>query len=295
MTIMIRQHTLIAAALLVTTLSAAGGPARAADVLDRADATLATADRGGLRGWLVEGDPGNQMLATNIALAGFIAAWGVANWDYGSNDWHTTTEGWFAQQSDEGGADKAGHLYTTYALGRSLTGLFRHYGYDNRSAGWVGAASSLAAMTFMEFGDGFSPYGFSAEDEAMNIAGAGLAWLLAANPALDDKFALRGEYRLHGEHAQDFFTDYDRWRYYATLKLDGFAYTPRALRWVELHTGYYTRGYADTDPTNDRRYYFFGVGLSVAKLARAAGWQRTANFLNYYQPPGTVARDDRLR
>lgn len=292
---MIRQRTLIAAALLVTALSAAGGPAWAADVPGATDAASVTAEPDGTHGGWAAKNPGNQMLATNIALAGFIAAWGAANWNYGSNDWHATTEGWFAQQADEGGADKTGHLYTTYVLGRSLTGLFRHYGYDDRSAGWVGAASSLAAMTFMEFGDGFSPYGFSAEDEAMNIAGAGFAWLLAANPALDGKFALRGEYRLHGDHTQDVFTDYDRWCYYATLKLDGFAHTPRALRWVELHTGYYTRGYADTNPTNDRRYYFFGVGLSFAKLARAAGWQRTANFLDYYQPPGTVARDDRLR
>lgn len=234
-------------------------------------------------------DAGDRIVRTNLAVLGFIAAWGAVNWDYGDNGWQSTDEGWFDADTPEGGADKAGHLYSSYVLGRSLTGLFRHYGYDTDRATWVGAASALAAMTFMELGDGFSPYGFSAEDETMNVAGAGLAWLLAAQPSLDRKLALRGEYRLHQDHLQDFFTDYDRWRYYAVLKLDGFERMPRALRWVELHAGYYTRGYASDVTGDERREGFVGVGLSLTKAARALGWKKTAVFLDYFQPPGTVA------
>lgn len=240
-------------------------------------------------------DADHRVLATNLAVLGFIAAWGAVNWDYGDNPWQTTDEGWFGQSTTEGGADKAGHLYTGYVLGRSFTGLFRRYGYDADKAARAGAASSLAAMTFMEFGDGFSPYGFSAQDEAMNVAGAGLAWLLAANPGLDRRIALRGEYRVHADHAGDFFTDYERWRYYAVLKLDGFERMPRALRWLELHAGYFARGYANQDPADDRRDTFVGVGVSLTKLAREQGWRRTGVFLDYFQPPDTVWRHDDTR
>lgn len=240
-------------------------------------------------------EPGTKVGVVNAAVLGFIAAWGLVYWDYGVKDWSATDEGWFGADTNEGGADKAGHLYTSYVLGRSLTGTFRSFGYDPHKAAWAGAASSLAAMTFMEFGDGFSPYGFSKEDEVMNVAGAGIAWLLAANPSLDRKFALRGEYRVNTNHTDDVLTDYDRWRYYATVKLDGFDGMPRALRWVELHAGYYVRGYADTDPANDRRASFVGIGLSLTKFARERGWKKTGVVLDYFQPPDTVLRADNDR
>lgn len=250
-------------------------------------------------GWVAERwstlTPGEKVLATDLGVLGFIGAWGAANWDYGENPWSTVDEGWFGRQTREGGADKAGHLYSSYVLGRGLTGLFRNYGFDEEDAALRGALSSLLAMTFMEFGDGFSPYGFSAEDQAMNIAGTGMAWLLARNPSLDRKIALRGEYRLHGDHTTDILTDYDRWRFHITLKPDGFAGMPEPLRWIELHAGYYARGFHDTDPANDRRVPFVGIGLSFTKLARELGWQRSANFLDYFQPPDTVWRDDRDR
>lgn len=249
----------------------------------------AVADR-----WATLG-PDQKVLATDLAIIGFIGAWGAANWEYGDNRWRTTDEGWFERDTREGGADKAGHLYSSYVLGRALSGLFRGYGFDQHAAAQHGALSSLAAMTFMEFGDGFSPYGFSREDQAMNLAGAGLAWLLAENPSLDRKIALRGEYRLHAEHTGDLLTDYDRWRFCLTLKPDGFTGMPNPLRWIELHAGYYARGFHDTDPANDRRVPFVGIGLSLTRLARELGWQRSANFLNHFQPPDTVLRDDTER
>lgn len=239
--------------------------------------------------------PRQKALATELAVIGFIGAWGAANWDYGGNGWQTEEEGWFDRNTREGGADKAGHVYTGYVIGRSLAGLFAGYGYDKRDAARLGALGSLGVMTFMEMGDGFSPYGFSWEDQAMNLAGAGLAWLLADNPALARRVALRGEYRVHGAHTGDVLTDYDRWRYYLTLKLDGFEHLPPALRWLELHAGYYARGYADGNPLNNERTAFIGAGISLTKLARALGHPRTAVFLDYFQPPDTTARADHTR
>lgn len=237
----------------------------------------------------------NIVLRTNLIAAGIIAAWGAANWDYGDNRWQTTDEGWFGQHTKEGGADKAGHFYTTYVLGRGLTGIYRAKGLESRYAASAGALSSLAAMTFMEFGDGFSPYGFAKEDQTMNVVGAGLSWLLATRPAIDRRFAFRAEYRLHPDHLGDFVTDYERWRYFFVLKPDGFDALPSPLRWIELHAGFAARGYADNDPLNDRRLAYFGVGISLTKLAREAGWRKTGVFLDYVQLPGTVAAESNAR
>lgn len=253
--------------------------------------TAATAGAGE-DGWWEQRSPGQKALATELGVIGFIGAWGLVNWDYGENRWGTVDEGWFAADTRAGGADKAGHFYTGYLLGRSLAGLFRHYGMDPARAARRGALGSLAAMTFMEIGDGFSPYGLSWEDQAMNVAGAGLALLLEERPALASKLAVRGEYTFNRDSGDDILTDYEHWRYLVVLKLDGFAAMPAPLRWLELHAGYAARSDPD-QPDLHRRYTHVGIGLSLTRAARALGWSRTAVFLDYYQPPGTVLRDER--
>lgn len=298
-----RQRCLSCSLLLLTgvLLLVPGGALRAADragpvaAASAGDSALWAAPRSQVRDWWTEKSPDEKVVATNLAVAGFITAWGLAFWDYGSQSAHGGSEEWFGQNTGEGGADKAGHLYTGYVLGRAFSGLFRRYGYDEARVARAGALGSLAATTYMEIGDSFSPYGFSREDMAMNIVGAGAGWLFEANPALAARFALRGEYDPFGGGSSDVLTDYDNWRYLVTVKLDGFNHMPKPLRWIEVHAGYYARNYGDADPANDQRHSFVGVGISLPKLAAALGWRRTATFLDYYQPPGTVARDDRLR
>ncbi|MFZ5724403.1 MAG: DUF2279 domain-containing protein [Pseudomonadota bacterium] len=255
-------------------------------------AAAATTDAGPVSPAL---SPGRKVALTNAGVVVFMTAWGYANWDYGQTDWHRTDEGWFGQSTKEGGADKAGHLYSTYVLGRSLSALFRHYGHEPDRAAFAGVASAFGTMTLMELGDGYSPYGFSEEDAAMNLAGAGAAWLLEKNPQWDRRVAIRGEYHISRHAVTDFFTDYERWRYYLTLKLDGFDSLPEPLRWLELHAGYAARGYSDADIRNDRRETFVGIGFSFSRLARESGWRRTGVLLDYFQPPHTTARHEHVR
>ena len=60
----------------------------------------------------------------NILSAGAVLAWGVANWDYFQETPRTDNEGWFSRGTDEGGADKLGHLYTTYALSHLYASIY---------------------------------------------------------------------------------------------------------------------------------------------------------------------------
>ncbi|MGD8810045.1 MAG: DUF2279 domain-containing protein, partial [Gammaproteobacteria bacterium] len=117
-------------------------------------------------------------------------------------------------------------------------------------------------------------FGFSYEDALMNVAGAGAAYLLGRYPDLARKIDLRFEYtpKRFSDLTNDFLTNYDNQRYLVALKLDGFdMFHDSYLSYLELHAGYYTRGYEEWDPgepDNRRRHLYFGVGFNVSKLVQ---------------------------
>jgi hypothetical protein len=128
----------------------------------------------------------------NAAVIGGIAA---AVGIYGMNAWwedgftgsfHTTDEGWFGQDTYEGGADKAGHAYSTYVMTRLLTRTFKAVGNDPGRALRLGAWTSLGVMNGVEVIDGFSKkFSFSMEDVVLNTAGAAFAVLSEVYPSVD--------------------------------------------------------------------------------------------------------------
>lgn len=237
-----------------------------------------------------EADVDARMTLSRWAGAGVIAAWGLVNWDYGERSLHGANEDWFGAGTPEGGADKAGHLYTSYLMTRAFTGLYRHWGAGETQAAREAVFSSLLLTGFMELGDGFSPYGASHEDMVMNIAGSLLGHQLATHEDWARRVDMRMEY-LPG-HASDPLTDYSNARYLMVLKLNGFtSLADSPLRWLELHAGYYARGY-DSGQERDQRFTYVGLGLNLSLLLRRQGWSRTATTLQYYQIPGTSLRAD---
>lgn len=233
-------------------------------------------------------DTDRRIAATRWIGAGVISAWGLLNWDYGEQSMHATSEGWFGADTNEGGADKMGHLYTSYVMTRAFDGLYRHWGAEGKSAARDAAISSLLITGFMELGDGFSPYGVSYEDMIMNVAGSLVGYQLATNETWERRLDLRMEYVPSGSN--DPLTDYENARYLMALKLDGFsgmAQTP--LKWLELHAGYYVRGFDDPAAT-DHRIAYVGIGINLTSMFERAGWHRTSTFLQYYQVPGTSVR-----
>lgn len=230
-----------------------------------------------------------KVLRSRQLAAGIILAWGLLQWDYGSRPVHFRSEGWFGQDTPEGGADKLGHLYTGYLLARGMAGLYRDWGLAADRAAREAALTSVLVTTVMEAGDGFSPYGISGEDLLMNLAGAWAGEALARSPAWRERLDLRVEYRFNTD-TSDFTTDYEHARHLVALKLGGFdALRDTPLRWLEVQGGYYTRGYSDP-LVPGRRTAYAGLGLNLPLLLRRAGQERTATFLQFYQPPGTTPR-----
>lgn len=231
-------------------------------------------------------DREQKMIAVNTAGALGILGWGFLNWDYGDNSFTMSSEGWFGADTRYGGADKLGHFWSTYAAAQGLSYLYDRWGYDRDEASWLGALSSWGLMTLMEVGDGFSTHGFAYEDLVMNSVGAAASYALYKYPDLARKLDFRIEYDF-SFNQPDIFTDYEHIKYLAAVKLDGFEAT-RSNPWqyLELHLGYYTRGYHDWWKDKERNLYF-GVGLNISKLFKDRSYTKTSTLFRYLQLPYT--------
>ena len=232
-----------------------------------------------------------KVLMLNLGAVGAISAWGLISWDYGSSSPHADQEGWFGHGTAEGGADKLGHMYTSYALSHGLSTLYRSWDYPPEKAAAMGALSSFGIQGMMEIMDSFtSSYGFSYEDVVMNGAGALLGYTLDRHPAWQRKIDFRLEYKpsIGKNFESDVFTDYQSHKYLLALKGEGFsALNQTFLRYLELQVGYTAKGYADYvagGPDDRQRALYAGVGLNVGELLRPL-WD--SRIFNYLQVPYT--------
>ncbi len=231
------------------------------------------------------------LISNGIGLAA-ITTWGVLNWDYFKNDPKTADEGWFSDNTKSGGQDKIGHFYFAYSLSHILSTIYEKKGYSARQGAFWGSISSFGLTTWMELGDSFSRYGFSYEDVIMNLMGSAAGYWLYTCPAMAEKIDFRLEYRPNFDE-WDFFTDYERQKFLVALKFDGFDFAQKNyLKYLELHLGYYTRGYEETDTRRERNLYI-GIGLNVSRLFKHLSMQRTARAFNYIQLPWSYISLDR--
>lgn len=231
-----------------------------------------------------------KALYANISAAAFITLYGFADWDYGSDGFHFTNEGWFEKDSKYGGADKMGHFWSTYAVADAFTGLYKHWGYDRKKAGRYGVFSSWAVQTIMELDDGTSEtQGFDWGDMTMNTLGALTGVLMEQYPELDRKIDFRVEYALNVP-VQGIFDDYSNMYYALVVKLGGFDQLEHSwLQWAELHAGYCTQGYDTGEPEKERRVYL-GISFNFSRLLHQHNYHKTGKVLEYLQVPYTVPK-----
>jgi uncharacterized protein YfiM (DUF2279 family) len=237
--------------------------------------------------WLTRGE---KTLVLNVGAATALTLWGIYKWDYFQTEPNASSEGWFAQDTPDGGADKLGHFWSSHAMVALFGAIYDSWGYTPEEATRYGTMSSLGFNTLMELGDSFSEFGFSYEDMIMNIAGAGAGYLLRTYPDANDLIDLRLEYapNLSDDFRTDVFTDYEHHKYLLALKGEGIdAVKGSAFEYLELQAGYYARGYNDYvegGPETRSRTFYLGVGVNVGRLIRSV-WD-TALF-DYFQVPGT--------
>jgi len=88
----------------------------------------------------------------------------------------------------------------------------------------------------------------------------------------------------------DVFTDYGRTRYLVAVKLEGFdTFKNQYLKYLELHLGYFSRGYSDDNQEKSRNIYL-GLGINMSRVLKQFSWNRAATVTNYVQTPFTDIR-----
>lgn len=232
----------------------------------------------------------NRVLYTNIIGAGAIALWGTAFWDYFTTAPVAGDEGWFSSNAKYGGADKLGHMYSSYILSLGFSSLFEYWGMGEEESLLYGPLTSLAIHGMMEVGDSFSEsQGFSYEDLVMNTLGAAFYYVREKYPAVKETLDLRLEYVPDLNSGQDIFTQYDSMKYLMALKFSGFkSMEDTPMKYFELQIGYYTRGYEEHDAYSTKeRVVYAGIGINSSEVLKALGWEKTSEVLHYYQLPYT--------
>ena len=232
----------------------------------------------------------NRVIYTNVIGAGVIALWGTAFWDYFTISPVTGDEGWFGEDTKYGGADKLGHLYSTYVWSLGFSSLYEYWGMSEDDSLLYGPISAWVFQGMMEVGDSFSEsQGFSYEDLVMNTVGAAFYYVREKYPEVKRKVDLRLEYIPDFNSDVDFFTQYNSMKYMMALKFSGFdSMEDTPMKYFELQVGYYTRGYSEHENYESKeRVIYAGIGINSSEVMKAIGWEKTSNFLNYYQLPYT--------
>ena len=250
---------------------------------------------------MAEWSPKKKVVVFNVSVLAAVGIYGISAWDYGSSSFNWGHEGWFDADTKYGGADKIGHAWTTYALASLYGRFYRDWGYSHHEANWMGAVSSWLQVTLVEVADGFSEsQGFDWGDELMNTLGAGFSYLRHRYPAIRERVDFRMEWIpspaiRHGDRF-DVFTDYSGQKYLLAFKVDGFLKTDEPiLKALEVHVGYYTRGYGDEDENyfdDMSRHSYVGLGLNMTYLLERFTGHRAANVFDYIQVPYTYISTD---
>lgn len=154
--------------------------------------------------------------------------------------------------------DKAGHIFTTYQLGRLHAELWRWAGISEKSRIWVGGLSGTALMSIVEVLDGFSDgWGFSISDYASNLAGSAvyIAQEIGWNeqriqlkysfhkPAYTTASANDRSIELFGtKKTETMLKDYNGQTYWASMNVSSFFPASRFPKWFNIAIGYGAEG-----------------------------------------------------
>jgi hypothetical protein len=215
---------------------------------------------------------------------------------------HFKDEGWFGKNTSNIGVDKLTHAFDTYLLAEFFHQQMHRRTKASKGDAVAAAVLASALMTYNELSDGIeTTSGFSVQDVAFNLAGAGFSVLRNTVPGLKEKVAFKIEivpnkniYSYEGK------PHFEQQRFFFAIKGAGFSHLERSpLRYVDLQIGYFASDFLNSDRAAGRepkRHIFVGLGLNLGELLFGkadSGFGRAGyKVLDYLQLPYTSLRYD---
>jgi hypothetical protein len=230
-----------------------------------------------------------------------VSAAGSVTWKF-YNKWtgefRTIDEGWFGRGTYAGGADKLGHMYTDFVLGRGFYKIYRAHNYSKADAIKYAFAAGVTTRTIMEVADGFTTFEFSAGDLTFNLLGAASNALLLLDDDIAETFYLSWSYMpsnevYSGYHDPfDFSTDYSGMVFGLNADTAGVRKLLGAHEksaWDDTFFGfnYYTRNFRQPDDSKRERFVGASLGFTLDRFITPGHWSRPV--LKYVKLPYTFA------
>ncbi|NBL64447.1 DUF2279 domain-containing protein [Flavobacterium sp. NST-5] len=219
-----------------------------------------------------------QSVAMGTALVGLHQLWYQ---DYEKSNFHFKNDNasWLQM-------DKAGHVFSSYHLGRYSAELLNWSGVSKKDQLIYGATSGFAFLTAVEIMDGHSAeWGFSWGDAVANAAGTGLyvsQELLWQEQRIVPKFSFhRTVYApnrpnvLGSGLSEEILKDYNGQTYWLSVNLHSFAKKTKIPKWLNVAVGYGAEGMvtANDDLVNDlffpekrSRQFYLSLDVDLTKI-----------------------------
>ena len=222
---------------------------------------------------------GSEVVLASTALGGLSQLWYS---DYPKSDFHFINDNneWLQM-------DKAGHLFSSYHIGRFGSELLEWTGADRESQLVYGSTLGFAFLSVVEVFDGFSSeWGASWGDVVANATGTALyvsQELLWKEQRITPKFSFHttsyADMRpnvLGSSLNEQVLKDYNGQTYWLSANLYSFAKTSRIPKWLNLAIGYGADGMitgrdesvsAISFPEQTRmRQYYVSLDVDLTKI-----------------------------
>ncbi len=187
---------------------------------------------------------------------------------------HVTNEGWFGHNTYVGGADKASHFVSFYAVSRMANEYNLAFHVPKDQAALLASGTAFLGGLMTEIGDGTNKFGFSWEDLAMDALGAATG-LAIMHYGLDDLFGFRAGIVPGAPTSPTggLGRDYSSEIYTADFKFAGIAkracFNPGIARYFLFSVTYGTKGYPYSPPEVRQRQLGLEIGLNFGAIMEA--------------------------
>lgn len=200
--------------------------------------------------------------------------------------------------------DKAGHVFSSYQLGRLGADAYNWSGSSRKDQLIFGSLYGLAFLSTVEIMDGFSEeWGFSWSDMLANSLGTGLLvsqellWdeqrLVLKYSFNSTKYAAQRPNRLGDGLYEEFLKDYNGQTYWLSANINSFLKSDDIPNWLNIALGYGADGMLTGSPQdevfinqNRVRQYYLSMDVDLTRIQTKSHFLKTIfSVLNVLKVP----------